>query len=142
MIFARRRCRVKSEWVSHSKVEGEITAEVWMNDGIAMLSTGIDGIDGLHTTIETEDEEVEVEADAKTIGEGNLLIELIKLKLTTRLAGIVANGPDIAGIHENGTLDLPEQLAAELHAGIELDIACLIEEVTIAWERTWAQITH
>ena len=125
---------MKSEWVSHGEVEGEVTVKVGMYHWIAMLAAGIGRIDGLHTTIEAEDEEVEVEADTKAISKGYLLIELIRLELAAWLAGIVAYGPDIARIYEDGTLNFPEQLATKLQAGIELDITCLIEEVAIARE--------
>ena len=43
---------------------------------------GIGRIDGFHTAVETENEEVQVETKAQAVRHGNLLIEFIKLKHT------------------------------------------------------------
>ena len=45
------------EWVADSKVEGKVAAKARMNDRIKIAPTLVNRIDGLHTTIEAEDEE-------------------------------------------------------------------------------------
>ena len=66
------------------------------------------GIDRLHTTIDAQDEIVHIEAQAKAIGHGDLPIELVELKLTSGLIGIVSEVPHIAGIDKGGAVEFLE----------------------------------
>ena len=51
--------------------------------------------------IETEDEEVEFKPEAKTIGEGNLLVEGCQIELSAGLFVICAQCPDVSRIDKN-----------------------------------------
>ena len=99
-------------------MEGEIALEFGMDDG-EMLALGCVGrIDGLHTAIETENEIIQVEANAKAIGNGYLAVEIVKAEDTIGLVGIVANVPNVARIHEDGTCKFPEEARAVFYAEV------------------------
>ena len=80
----------KSEGKSYGEMELEVAAEAGMQDGIMLVGVAVGGIDGLHTHVETQDEVVEVEAQAQTVGHGQLLVELVEAELSAGLFGIVA----------------------------------------------------
>ena len=65
-----------SERQSDSKVQTEITPEVGMDDREMTAAVGIGGIDGLHASIESENEVVEVETHAQTVGDCYLTPEI------------------------------------------------------------------
>ena len=65
-------------------------------------------IDGFHTAIQTQDKIIEIQTKAKAIRDSNLLIELIKLKLSSWLIGIVAQGPNISSIYESCAFEFPK----------------------------------
>ena len=102
---------------------------------------GIGRIDGFHTAVETENEEVQVETKAQAVRHSNLFIEFIKLKHTAGLVGIAADGPDVAGVHKDSSLKFPEQLAAVFHTGIQFDVTRLVEQVLRSRETTRSQVT-
>lgn len=111
-----------------SKVDREVALEVGVDDGI-MLGTRVGRVDGLHTTIEAEDEVVEIEAKTKAIGNGDLTPEGVEAELTARLILVITHRPDVTGIDKQGTVYLPEHMAAVLGIHVELDVTRLIDEV-------------
>lgn len=113
-------------------MELEVATKARMQDGVVFVIVAIGGIDGLHGKVKTQDEVVEIESKTKTIGHSKLLIEMIQPELTTGLIGIVAQGPDITGIDEGCSVELPEEESAVLHTQIELHVAGLIDEVDAA----------
>lgn len=123
-------------------MEGEIPLEVRMKDGIAHTPALVNGIDRLHASIKAKDKEVQIQADAQTVGHGYLLVEFVELELPAGLLLILAQRPDIARIHKDGTPEFPEEPRAILNAGIQLDVARLVQKVIIAGERAGSQITH
>ena len=51
-----------------------------------MFTSRLEGwIDSLHTHIETDDEEVEVQTDAQSVADGQLFPELTDFKFSSRL---------------------------------------------------------
>ena len=103
-----------------------------MNDCPVLLLVLIGGIDGFHTHIETQDEIVEVKTYSQAVSHSYLLVELIQLELSAWLFIVGTKGPDIAGIYEERTLELPEQRRAVLSIKVELQIARLVDEVDTA----------
>ena len=81
-------------------MESKIAAEFRMNNGITVFFLFISRIDGLHTSVETQYKEIQVKTQSQTICHGNLLIELVKFKLTSRLVFIIPYCPDIPGIYK------------------------------------------
>ena len=65
-------------------------------------------IHSLHAKIETDDEIVKVKAQAESIANGNLRGEIFQGELSTRLFLVIAQSPDVAGIHEEGTTQFPK----------------------------------
>jgi len=109
-------------------MEGEVAAEDGMGDGV-VTSTVVGGVDGFHACIEADDEEVEVHAEAESVGDGYLAVEVVETECAVWLVGIVANSPDVASIDEEGTIELPEQEGTVFNAEVELEVARLVDEV-------------
>ena len=68
----------------------EVATELWMSNRVSVATAFINGVNGLHTSIETDDEEIEVHAQAYTIGHSDLFVETAESELTTGLVFIVA----------------------------------------------------
>lgn len=116
-----------------------------MNDCPVLLLVLIGGIDGFHTHIETQDEIVEVKTYSQAVSHSYLLVELIQLELSAWLLFVGTKGPDVAGIYEERTLELPEQRRAVLGIEVELQIARLVDEVDTAVgasELSWSQLSY
>ena len=94
-----------------------------------VIATVIGWMDGFHTCIEADDEEVEVHAEAESVGYGYLAVEVVETECAVWLVGIVANSPDVASIDEEGTIELPEQEGTVFNAEVELEVARLVDEV-------------
>ena len=120
-------------------MEGEITAEIGMGDGVVLSAVLVGGIDGFHTHIKAQDEIVEIEADAQAIRHGNLLVEGIDLELTSWLVGIITQCPDITTIEEERTIEFPEEVRAVFKVEVEFHVTRLVDEVDgsiVALERS------
>ena len=74
-----------------------------------LLVGGVSRIDGLHAKVETHNKIIKVQAYAKTVCHGYLLVELIQLELPAGLLFVGTKGPDVAGIYEERSLELPKQ---------------------------------
>ena len=118
-----------SERQSDSKVQTEITPEVGMDDREMTAAVGIGGIDGLHASVESENEVVEVETHAQTVGDGYLAPEGVELELSARLVAVVAQGPYIARVNKERAIELPEDVGTIFGIEVELDVARLVDEV-------------
>lgn len=129
-----RRLRSTSEGESYGEMQCKVTSEIGMDEREAFAARVDGGIDGLHAAVEAQHEVTQVQSQTQSVGYGNLLVELIKLKDTSGLVGIVANGPDITGIYKDCSLKLPEQFTPVFNTGIQLDISRLIQEVSISGE--------
>ena len=120
-------------------MEGEITAEIGMGDGVMLAAVLVGGIDGFHAHIKAQDEIVEIEADAQAIRHGYLLVEGIDLELTSWLVGIITQCPDITTIEEERTIEFPEEVRAVFKIEVELHVTRLVDEVDgsiVALERS------
>ena len=108
----------------------QVATQTWIKDRImrgALLAVG--GVDSLHTEVEAKDEEVEVEPQSQSVCHGYLLPEAVKLKLSSRLVGVVSDSPYITGIHEESAGELPEEPCPVLHVEVELHVSGLVDEV-------------
>lgn len=110
-------------------MEGEVALEAGMCDGKMSAAVCIGWMYGFHATVESKDEVVEIETKAETVGDCNLPPELIELKLSARLVFVVAYGPDVASINEGRAVQFPEKVGTVFHIHIELDVACLVDEI-------------
>jgi len=113
---------------SYGEVERKVATEHWMGEGVAVTSM-ISWMDGFHTGIKAENEEVEVHAKANSVGYSYLAVEVVQSEGSTWLVGIVANRPYIAGIDEEGTVELPEKEGAVFDAEVKLEVTRLVDEV-------------
>lgn len=53
--------RFPLEWITYRKVEGQVASEVGVEYGIVVAAIdGVDGVDGFHTEISSEDEESKI----------------------------------------------------------------------------------
>ena len=93
--------RARSEWVADGEMEGEVASKVWFEDCPAGTHREC-GVVGLHATVHTNEQEVEIESYSQAIGYGQLLVEIAPLKEAARLFAILSDGPDVAGIYEPG----------------------------------------
>ena len=105
------------EWQSHSEVEGKITIEVVMEDGV-VVTPFVSRVDGFHTCIEANDEKVGIHAKTNAITHSNLLPESAKAECTSRLVFVSTDGPYITCIDEGGTTEFPKELGTVFKAQI------------------------
>ena len=110
-------------------MEGEVAAEIRIEEGIVFLVVLIGGIYGFHTHIKPQNEIAEVQTQANTICHSYLLIELVKLELAAWLLCIRPQSPDISCIYECRTIELPKQEGAVLRTQVKLHVTSLIDEV-------------
>ena len=54
----------------------------------------------LHGKVKSQDEIIEIEAEAQTVARSQLLVEGVKMKLSAWLRGVVASIPNVARINE------------------------------------------
>ena len=88
-------------------------------------------VDGLHTEVEAQDEEIEIETKSQSIRHGNLLEESVEPKLSAGLVGIVAQCPDVSRIDKQCAGEFPKQSGPVLHVQVELHVASLVDEVDL-----------
>ena len=100
-----------------------------MDKGEVFLVGLIARIDSLHAKVETQDKIAEIHPQAYAIGYCHLLPQAGDFELTARLVSIVTKSPYITGINEEGTLELPKQIATQLGIEVYLHVARLIDEV-------------
>ena len=92
-------------------MKSEVASPFRMEDSPVLITCVINRVDSFHTAIHTKNEIVEVQSQADSVGYSDLLVEVLELKLTSRLVGIVAQRPDITCIYEECALEFPKQLA-------------------------------
>ena len=109
-------------------MESKITVEVRLQERIFVLAA-VHGVHGLHTSVETDNQVVQVETDSQSIGHRQLLVEAVEAERAFLLPFIVADIPDVARIHEDSPIEFPEQVGAVFHIQIELDVARMIDVV-------------
>ena len=79
-------CPQVSERQSDGEMEGIVTTEPRVDDGVVLLVVFLVGrVDGFHTEVESQDEVAEVETEACTITDGQLAGEVLQAKLSARL---------------------------------------------------------
>ena len=101
-----------------------------MKHRIVLVVLGlVSRVDRLHTQVETQDEIVEVQAQAQSIADSQLTGKILEAELSAGLFVVLADGPDITGIHEEGSVEFPEQVRAILGIQVELHITRLVDEV-------------
>ena len=102
-------------------------------------------IDSFHSHIEAQNEIIEVQPQSETVGQCYLLIEILKLKLTTGLISVSAQGPDVSRVDECSSVELPEQMRPHLSIEVEFHVTGLIYEVdasVVAPERSRPQLSY
>ena len=111
-------------------MERQVTAQAWIEDGImrgVLLAVG--RVHCLHSEVETQDEEVEVEPHAQSVSHGNILEKAAEAKLSSRLVVIVSQSPNVSGINEECARELPEEPCPVLHIQVELHVTRLIDKI-------------
>ena len=79
--------------------------------------------------VEAQEKICEIQSQTDTVGRSYFFVEAIESEHAARLARIVADGPYVAGIDEQGTFEHPEQPCAVLHTQVEPYVAALVYEV-------------
>ena len=95
-------------------MESQIPAQPRMDEGIMGIIRIIGGIDGLHTKVETHHEVVEVQAQAEAVARSDVIQQAREPELSLGLVFVVADGPDVSCIEEQGPVELPEQMGTVL----------------------------
>lgn len=90
----------------------QIAAEVRMNNGIVLVIRFVSRVDGFHAGIEAKDEIAEVKPQPEAVGHGYLLKKRVKAELPAWLVAVTAQRPDVAGINEESSVQLPEEMRA------------------------------
>ena len=138
-------CKHSLERQTHGEVEREVAAEGRVHDGVMFAACLIGRVDGFHACVETQDKIVEVKTKAETVSHGYLLVKLVEAKLSARLLGVRAKGPNVACVYEEGAVKLPEQVCAQLGVEVELHVARLVYEVDASvgsLEPTRSELSH
>ena len=105
-----------SEGITHRKVPSEVPVagiEIRILDGPPFPSRHLRVV-CLHTGIETEEEEIEVQAKAQTIRYSYLFIEAGEIEVSPWMGWVFMENPDVPRIDKGSQLELPEQLRAIL----------------------------
>ena len=122
-------CINRSEWQSDGKMELEVTPKTRVQQR-QVSGAATDGrIDGFHGAVEAEDEVAEIQAEAHSVGCGYLFPEAVQAELATGLFVVLAESPDVAGIDEEASVQLPEEVRSPLGAEVQLQVACLANKV-------------
>ena len=100
-----------------------------VGDRVVALGIGVGWINRLEASVETEGEEVERQTKSYAIAHSDLLIELAEIEAAARLVSVFMNGPDVACVNEERSVDFPEKERAVLNACVEFDVARLVDEV-------------
>ena len=126
-------CQISSitllEGQTNSKVEAEVTVEFGMDDGEMAFGILECWMYSFHTTIESEDEVVEIEAQTQSIGYCYLAPKTVNLELAAWLLGILAQSPDVTGINKCRSVDFPEQMGTVFGIEVEFEVTRLIDEI-------------
>ena len=89
-------------------MKGEIALELGMDDRVMSAAALFTRIYGLHAAVETKNEEIKVEAQSQSVGNGYLPVETVKAELPSGLVGIVACVPNISGVNKGGGMEFPK----------------------------------
>lgn len=127
------------------KVECEVSREVRMQYRVVFPAVVVCGRDGFHSGVEPEYEVSEVQSQTDAVSYGDLFVEAVEAELSSRLALVVAHGPDVSGIDEGRAVEFPEEWGAVFDVQVELYVACLVDEVYSSVcpdKRSGAQFAH
>ena len=97
--------------------------------GTRSRSPCVGGVNSFETTVETQGEEVKRHAQSNTVAYRNLFVEFIEIETTAWLVTVFVNCPYIARIHKNSSVDFPEEESSVFYAGIEFNVARLVDEI-------------
>ena len=114
------------ERISHRKMEGKIPLEI-RRDHRETVASAFHRVDGLHTSVETQDQEVEVEAYTQSVRYGQLLVEAVEPEHTLRIDSLRTDVPDVSGIDEQGTVQFPEQQGPVFKVQVDLDVSRMVD---------------
>ena len=117
------------EGQTHGEVEGEVAREVGAENGIMQRARGNSRVDGFHTAVESNDEVVEIQAQAQTVGDGQFAPKGVEAELSAVGAELSVSGPHVAGIDEGRAFKFPEEGAPIFHREVDFQIARLVDEV-------------
>ena len=126
-------------------MEGEVAFELGMCDWEVSVAVCIGWMYCFHASIKAQDEEAQVEPQAKAIRDCYLAPELIKLELSSWRLSIVTYCPNVSCINEGCSVYLPEEVSAVFCIKVKLDVTCLIDEVyasVCALETAWSKLTN
>lgn len=119
--------KISLERISHSKVESGVSTPFGAEYGPSFLI--VSRIMGFHTKVKAQQEVSEVHAQTYAVSGSNFFVETIEMEHAAGLVGIVVDGPDIAGINEQGAFEHPEQLGPVLGRQDKRYVAALIDKV-------------
>lgn len=125
-----------SERIAHGEVECRVAVPVGMYQRPRLLSAC--GVVGLEPEVEAQQEVGEIHAQADSVGGGYLFVERFQAEHSSRLVGIILDGPDVARVDEDRPLEDPEELVAVFEAENQRDVATLVDEVGHAVARVVA----
>ena len=113
------------------EMEGKVSAQAWMDNGIVCLFLFVGRVDCFHTQVETQDEIVEVQSNAHTVAHSQIVEQSRELELSAWLVLIVAERPDVSCIDKERPVELPKQKRTVFQVHVELHVACLRDEVDL-----------
>ena len=106
---------------SYGEVEGKVAVEVVVKDGVVVAAC-VGWVDGFHSGIEADDEEVGVHAETDAVTNCDFFPEGVEVELTSRLVFVFADSPDVARIDESGSAEFPEEFGSVFETEVELDV--------------------
>ena len=65
--------------ITYRKVERKVASEVGRDNRITVASF-VHGVDSLHTAVEADNQEIQVETDAQTVCHSQLLVEAVEVE--------------------------------------------------------------
>lgn len=89
----------------------------------------LSGIMGFHSHVETEQEIIEVHAQANAVSSGQFLIERLETEKSSRLVRIILYSPNIARVYEDRPLEHPEELVAVFQIEYKRYVTALVYEI-------------
>lgn len=122
-------CDFHLEGHTDSEMERKVAFETRIHNWVMITGIFVGWVDGFHAHVEPKDEIVEIEPHAQSVCHSQLFVELVEFKLSSRLVFIIPDRPDVAGIHEEGAIEFPEEMGAVLHVEVEFHVSCLVDEV-------------
>ena len=110
-------------------MKAEVPVQIRMSDRKMLFAVFVNRVDRFHAHVESENKIIEIQSHPQSVGHCYLFVKLIKLELPSRLLSVVSQCPYIAGIDEEGTVELPEEYGSVFQVQVQLHVAGLIDEI-------------